>query len=152
MFTTLVRHDDAKRGYAYGVLPDTHIRHFFRHTNDEIEYERLNPNQYEGRRETHLRIQKITRLSLFPIPFSGQRRRSRQDFYGQYCVAKRSREESRVRKRRILMALGICFLATVPLFAQYTPVGPEGTQVATDETPAAAVNTDALRNAVHSPG
>src|SRR5277367_7184874 len=56
-----------------------------------------------------------------------------------------------MRKNRILMALGAFFLSTVPLFAQDTPVGPEGTQVATDQTPAAAVNTDALRNAAQNP-
>jgi len=49
------------------------------------------------------------------------------------------------------MALGALLLAGMPLFAQDTPVGPEGTQVATDETPAAAVNTDALRNAAQNP-
>jgi hypothetical protein len=38
-----------------------------------------------------------------------------------------------------------------PLFAQETPVGPEGTQVATEETPAAATNADALRKAVQNP-
>jgi hypothetical protein len=40
---------------------------------------------------------------------------------------------------------------TVPLFAQDTPVAPEGTQVATEETPAAATNTDALRKAAQNP-
>jgi hypothetical protein len=37
------------------------------------------------------------------------------------------------------------------LSAQDTPVGPEGTSVATEATPAAAVNTDALRNAAQNP-
>jgi len=56
-----------------------------------------------------------------------------------------------VRKNRVLMTLGVLLLAGTPLLAQDTPVGPEGTQVATDETPAAAVNTDALRNAAQNP-
>ncbi|MGC1872824.1 MAG: neuromedin U [Acidobacteriaceae bacterium] len=44
------------------------------------------------------------------------------------------------------------FLASVlPLSAQDTPVAPEGTQVATQETPAAAVNADALRKAAQNP-
>jgi hypothetical protein len=43
------------------------------------------------------------------------------------------------------------FAAAEPLFAQDAPVAPEGTQVATDQTPAAAVNTDALRNAAQNP-
>src|SRR5579863_7314076 len=42
-------------------------------------------------------------------------------------------------------------LASVTLFAQDAPVAPEGTQVATDQTQAAAVNTDALRNAAQNP-
>jgi hypothetical protein len=45
----------------------------------------------------------------------------------------------------------IFFLSTVPLFAQDTPVSPVGTQVATEQTPAAAVNTDSLRNAAENP-
>ena len=48
-------------------------------------------------------------------------------------------------------ALAVFLLAAMPLFAQDTPIGPEGTQVATAETPAAAVNTDALRNAAQNP-
>lgn len=52
----------------------------------------------------------------------------------------------------IVVALA-CMLMGVamPLLAQDTPVGPEGTQVATEETPAAATNTDALRNAAQNP-
>jgi hypothetical protein len=61
------------------------------------------------------------------------------------------REELNVRSNRRLLALTLFFLSTVPLFAQDTPIGPEGTQVATQETPAAAVNTDALRNAAQNP-
>ena len=49
------------------------------------------------------------------------------------------------------LALAVFVLSAVPLLAQDTPVGPEGTQVATDQTPAAAVNTDALRNAAQNP-
>ncbi len=54
--------------------------------------------------------------------------------------------------------VGFVFGATVvlislagPLVAQDTPIGPEGTQVATDQTQAAAVNSDALRNAAQNP-
>jgi hypothetical protein len=52
------------------------------------------------------------------------------------------------------LALGfleLFLLSSVPLFAQDTPIGPEGTQLATDQTQAAAVNTDALRNAAQNP-
>jgi hypothetical protein len=45
----------------------------------------------------------------------------------------------------------VLLLFTVRLFAQETPVGPEGTQVATDKTPAAATNSDALRKAAQNP-
>lgn len=38
-----------------------------------------------------------------------------------------------------------------PLMAQDTPVGPEGTQVATEETPAAAVNAEELRKQAQNP-
>jgi hypothetical protein len=48
-------------------------------------------------------------------------------------------------------ALAVSLLSAVPLLAQDTPVGPEGTQVATQATPVAAVNTDALRNAAQNP-
>ena len=48
-------------------------------------------------------------------------------------------------------ALGLFLLIAAPLFAQDAPVGPEGTQVATQETPAAATNADALRNAAQNP-
>jgi hypothetical protein len=50
-----------------------------------------------------------------------------------------------------LLALLVFFLSTLPSFAQDTPVGPVGTQVATEQTPAAAVNTDSLRNAAENP-
>lgn len=50
-----------------------------------------------------------------------------------------------------LGALAVFLLSTVPLFAQDTPVGPEGTQVATNETPAAAVNAEELRKQAQNP-
>jgi len=54
------------------------------------------------------------------------------------------------RDQRFLV-LAVFFLLPAPLVAQETPVAPEGTQVATEETPAAAVNADALRKAVQNP-
>ena len=49
-------------------------------------------------------------------------------------------------------ALASFLWLTVPLVAQeQTPVAPEGTQVATEETPAAAANADALRKAAQNP-
>src|SRR5271169_5428284 len=48
-------------------------------------------------------------------------------------------------------ALTVFLLSALPLVAQDTPVGPEGTSVATQATPAAAVNSDALRNAAQNP-
>jgi hypothetical protein len=53
--------------------------------------------------------------------------------------------------RRGLLALVAILLSTVALLAQDTPVGVPGTQVATEETPAAATNADALRNAAQNP-
>src|SRR5271167_2075532 len=47
--------------------------------------------------------------------------------------------------------LGVFLLSAAPLVAQDAPVAPEGTQVGTDQTQAAAVNTDALRNAAQNP-
>jgi hypothetical protein len=47
--------------------------------------------------------------------------------------------------------LELLLLLSAPLFAQDTPVGAEGTQVATQQTAASAVNTDALRNAAQNP-
>jgi len=52
------------------------------------------------------------------------------------------------------LALGgalVFLLLTAPLFAQDTPVGPAGAEVATQDTPAAATNSDALRNAAQNP-
>jgi hypothetical protein len=47
--------------------------------------------------------------------------------------------------------LATFLLSGLPLVGQDTPVGPEGTSVATQSTPAAAVNSDALRNAAQNP-
>lgn len=55
------------------------------------------------------------------------------------------------RARFALGAMTIFLLSTVPHFAQDAPVDPEGTQVATQQTPAAATNSDALRNAAQNP-
>jgi hypothetical protein len=49
------------------------------------------------------------------------------------------KRESNLRRNRRLLALVVFFLSTAPLFAQDTPIGPVGTQVATAETLAAAV-------------
>lgn len=59
--------------------------------------------------------------------------------------------ETMTRAAVAVVFLELFLLSSVPLFAQDTPVGPEGTQVATDQTQAAAVNTDALRNAAQNP-
>jgi hypothetical protein len=53
--------------------------------------------------------------------------------------------------RRGSLPLAAFLLSTIALLAQDTPVGVPGTQVATEETPAAATNTDALRNAAQNP-
>jgi hypothetical protein len=50
-----------------------------------------------------------------------------------------------------LGTLGLFLLLSVPLHAQDTPVGPEGTQVGTEETPAAAVNAEELRKQAQNP-
>jgi hypothetical protein len=55
------------------------------------------------------------------------------------------------RVRLILGTLVVLVPFSSPVMAQDTPVGPEGTQVATQETPAAATNSDALRNAAQNP-
>ncbi len=49
------------------------------------------------------------------------------------------------------LALAILLLGTVALMAQTTPVAPEGTQVATEQTPAAAANADELRKEAQTP-
>jgi hypothetical protein len=48
-------------------------------------------------------------------------------------------------------ALTIFLFSALPLIAQDTPIGVPGTQVATEETPAAAGNSDALRKAAQNP-
>jgi hypothetical protein len=50
-----------------------------------------------------------------------------------------------------MVAVEVALLLAVPLIAQDTPVGPPGTQVATEQTPAAATNTDELRKAAQNP-
>src|SRR5579863_7580861 len=62
---------------------------------------------------------------------------------------------------RGLLALAVVLLFTgllvaqdtpvAPTGTQETPVAPEGTQVATEQTPAAAANADALRKAAQNP-
>jgi hypothetical protein len=52
---------------------------------------------------------------------------------------------------RTLLPLAPLLLFIVPLLAQDTPIGVPGTQVATEETPAAATNGDALRKAAQNP-
>jgi hypothetical protein len=52
-------------------------------------------------------------------------------------------------KRRLILAS--LMLSAVLLAAQDTPIGTPGTQVATEETPAAAASTDALRKAAQNP-
>jgi len=59
--------------------------------------------------------------------------------------------KSSIREKLALLALAVLIPLALPLLAQDTPVGPEGTSVATEATPAAAVNTDALRNAAQNP-
>jgi hypothetical protein len=56
-----------------------------------------------------------------------------------------------VKSRLVLAAVAIFLLRTVALVAQDTPIGVPGTQLATEETPAAATNTDALRKAAQNP-
>jgi hypothetical protein len=53
--------------------------------------------------------------------------------------------------RRGFLALACLLLFTARLIAQDTPIGASGTQVATEETPAAATNADALRKAAQNP-
>jgi hypothetical protein len=58
---------------------------------------------------------------------------------------------SYMRGRRRLTTLAAFIFCALPLLAQDTPVAPEGTQVATEQTPAAAANADALRKAAQNP-
>ena len=50
-----------------------------------------------------------------------------------------------------LWGLVLFFFLSAPLFAQDTPVGPAGAEVATQETPAAATNSDELRKQSQNP-
>ncbi len=50
-----------------------------------------------------------------------------------------------------LAALTVFFLPTMSLFAQDTPIGPEGTSVATEATPAAASSSEELRKQSQNP-
>ena len=52
---------------------------------------------------------------------------------------------------RGLRMLAFALLCTFNVVAQDTPIGAPGTQVATEETPAAASNSDALRKAAQNP-
>ena len=53
-------------------------------------------------------------------------------------------------KRILLLLLSFIFLPVMPAFAQDTPVGPEGTSVATEATPA-ATNAEELRKQSQNP-
>ena len=55
------------------------------------------------------------------------------------------------RGSKFLAALALFSISTMVLIAQDAPVAPVGTQVATEETPAAAANSDALRKAAQNP-
>jgi hypothetical protein len=52
---------------------------------------------------------------------------------------------------RSLQTLAVVFLLAMPLAAQDPPVGVPGNQLATDQTPEAATNSDALRKAAQNP-
>src|ERR1700730_14839162 len=56
-----------------------------------------------------------------------------------------------MQRNRSLLILSVSLLLSVPLIAQETPVAPEGTQVATEETPSAAANAEELRKASQNP-
>lgn len=55
------------------------------------------------------------------------------------------------RSRPLLFITTALFLFLAPMVAQDTPIGAPGTEVATQVTPAAAANTDALRKAAQNP-
>jgi hypothetical protein len=55
------------------------------------------------------------------------------------------------KERAAPWALLLLILLALPLVAQDTPIGVPGTQLATEQTPAAATNTDALRKAAQNP-
>ena len=54
-------------------------------------------------------------------------------------------------KRMLLLSICLISLAGMPALAQDTPVGPEGTSVATEATPAAATNAEELRKQSQNP-
>jgi hypothetical protein len=53
--------------------------------------------------------------------------------------------------RTLFFSFLFAFLPVMPAFTQDTPVGPEGTSVATQATPAAAANAEELRKAAQNP-
>jgi hypothetical protein len=59
--------------------------------------------------------------------------------------------QSHLRSHAALLALEVFLLFGVLTVAQDTPIGSPGTEVATEDTPAAAANTDALRKAAQNP-
>ena len=56
-----------------------------------------------------------------------------------------------LRIKRLFLVPAAFLLSTVPVIAQDTPVGVVGTQVATQETPEAATNSEQLRKAAQNP-
>ena len=64
---------------------------------------------------------------------------------------KAKRRELHVRDRLVSLTLMVLLLSAGPLFAQDAPVGATGTEVATEETPAAATNSEELRKAAQNP-
>ena len=56
-----------------------------------------------------------------------------------------------MQSERSLLTLAVFVLLAAPLIAQEPPVAPEGTQVATEQTPAAAANADELRKESQNP-
>jgi len=56
-----------------------------------------------------------------------------------------------MRRNRCFLILRVLLLIPVAQAAQDTPVGTTGTQVSTEQTPAAATNSDALRKAAQNP-
>ena len=58
---------------------------------------------------------------------------------------------NRSRGKALAWAVAIFLLSSLPLVAQETPIGPPGTQVATQVTPAAAANAEELRKQSQNP-
>ena len=56
-----------------------------------------------------------------------------------------------MRRNTPLSIIALCFLLSVHICAQDTPIGAPGTQVATEQTPAAASSTDSLQKATQNP-